>query len=57
MKKPVLDVVVVVTALLFFSANAWAQRAPVPDGGSSALLVGLSVVALGALGVVRRFLR
>ena len=57
MKKPVLDVVVVVTVLLFFSANAWAQRAPVPDGGSSALLVGLSVVALGALGVVRRFLR
>ena len=53
MKKPVLDVVAILTVLLFFSANAWAGQVVAPDGGSSALL--LSLAAAG-LGVARRFL-
>ena len=52
MRKPILDVVAVLTVLLFFSANAWAQ-VQVPDGGSSGLLLGLAAVGLG---VARRFL-
>ena len=53
MKKPIGYVVAVGILLLFFSANAWAGPAAVPDGGSSALLLGLAAVGLG---VARRFL-
>ena len=54
MKKPIGYVVAVGILLLFFSANAWAtSRVDVPDGGSSALLLGLAAVGLG---VARRFL-
>ena len=54
MQKRTVDIALVLTVLLLLSETAWARGVPMPDGGSSGLLLVLAAVGLG---VTRRFLR
>ena len=54
MKKPTIDIAVVLLVTLLWAGSASAGTVPAPDGGATSLLF---VASLAGLAAVRKFLR